>query len=297
MIDAKRLLSDGLKVNALSIDWISVTAKKDVDGGYSAHPSLHDWENWNDCNGVNGYTTGSKHTTGVRTYNNSQRLDMGKHTVYSGGALRRVEEYNGTSAYDVMDYHSQCGHSFTRIDLAVDFFNSCLEIDRFENDFMSGYADTQLKSASKVKNLTSDGYTLYIGSRKKIKKLVTVYDKAAEQGLSGDWIRVETRVMGKPATVAAETIRLDKESKGRALMGVVKSVINFPKIKEWCELADNVDKAEIGTISGEKGDVRKWLHDQCVPALVKEIILDPDFADEFNEWVRLKLIESGGYIG
>lgn len=288
------MLLSGSRVNSLSIDWISTTAKKYFKGEYYAHPSLHDWENWQECNGVNGYTTGAKHTTGVRTYSNSNRTDMGKHTVYSGGALRRVEQYNGTSAYDVLEYHSQSGHSFTRIDLAIDFFNSGLSIDRFESDFMEGKVDTRIKSASMVKSLTSDGYTLYIGSRKKIKKLVTVYDKAAERGLNGDWIRVETRVMGKPATVAAETIRMDN-SKGRALLMVVKSVIDFNCIQEWNNIMSDVNKAEIGSISSDKGDVRKWLINQCVPALAKELILEPDFADEFNDALKQKMVELGGY--
>jgi len=237
---------------------------------YATHPSLHDWENWQESNGINGYTWGSKHATGVATYFNQSRHDMGRHTVYSGGALRRVEEYNGTPALDVLNYHSNSGHSFSRLDLALDFINTGVTVEDFQNCYLNGEADTRIKSATTTKSLTHKGETLYIGSMKRKKKLVRMYDKASEQKLTGDWVRVETQIMGKPATASAKAISTS-ENYGKTAIGVMKDVCDFKTVKQWSDVTMNAEKVEIGTISSEKGDTRDWLLNQCIPALAKEV--------------------------
>lgn len=292
MIDANKLLSSGMKAKVLSIDWISTTSKfKPLSKEYSSHPSLHDWENWNECNAKMGYTVGAKHTTGVTTFSNPNRVDMGQHTIYSGSSLKRVNEYNGTDSYDILEYHRQSLHSITRLDIAVDFFNYGLTVGDFEKCFLSGNAETKIKTATKVKSLTHAGHTLYIGSQKRKKKLVRVYDKAAEQGKKGDWIRVELQIMGKPATKASDVI-VGSDSNGEGALSVLKGVIDFKSIDVWSDLMENMSKSEIGTVSGEQGDTRRWLIQQCVPALAREIVLDNIFWDEFVQAVNQRVYEN-----
>lgn len=273
-------------MNLLSIDWISCTRKKQTHRPtYTAHPSLHDWENWAECSALHGYTSGGKHTTGVRVFHSDKRVDMGYHIQYSGSALRRVEEYNGTTAMDVLDHHVDEKHHFSRLDIALDMINTGVVVDYFENAFLQQKAITRIKTAAKTQSLTHEGHTFYIGSQKRKKKLVRVYDKAAEQGLKGDWVRVETQIMGIPATVAAKTIH-DSQSKQTAMAGVMKDICDFPTIVQWSEVMENIQAVEIGSISSEKGDTRKWLIEQCVPALAKELTLDSSFWGEFCDALK-----------
>lgn len=297
MIDAKNTLLSGLKTSLISIDWISVTSKRVGKEGYTAHPSLHDWENWETCSGVNGYTSGYKHQTGVRTYASENRGDMGKHTIYSGSSLRRVQEYNGSDPYEILDYHVKAYDSITRVDFAVDFINQGAKVIDFEKAFIDGKVNTRIKSASKTESITSDGYTFYLGSLKAKKKLVRVYNKASEQGLDGDWVRVETQIMGKPATNACRQL-VKSENRGDMFIGICNDVANWESVNVWKELSESATDAEIGSISSEKGDTRKWIAEQCIPSIVKELSLDSDYAYEFfNELERQYVERNNRSIG
>lgn len=281
-----------LAVTHLSIDWISVTSKRDVFDGYTAHPSLHDWENWDYCTGVNGYTSGSKHATGVRTYSNENREDMGKHTVYSGSALKRVEEYSGCDPYEILRYHDGVRDNFSRVDFAVDFINKNVSVKDFEDELMAGRVSTRIKTVTKTESLSGDGYTLYLGSMKSKKKLVRVYNKASEQGMSGDWVRVETQIMGKPAT---EAVRLlcGASDVGGTFVGICNDVADWSSVGVWEELSENAKDAHIGSVSSEKGDTRQWLVNQCIPALAREVMLDSGFWVKFMGEFAVKLKEMG----
>lgn len=276
-----------------SIDWISITRKRMNQNNYAVHPSLHDWENWNDTNPLNGYSLGGKHTTGVMSFSNPSRLDMGFHSIYNGSALKRVEQYNGTSPFDVLSYHSSEKHNFSRLDLAIDFLNCGVCVSDFENCFMSGDADTRIKTAEKIKSLTHTGETLYIGSRKKIKKLVTVYNKASEQGLVGDWTRVEYRIMGKPATESAKIMN-DTNGNSDTVAKIANGICNFKTVDVWNEFTDNADGHDIGSISNEKGDRRNWLLDQVAKAIANELTLDIEFWYDMENAIRDAYYDKNG---
>lgn len=281
----------------MSIDWISATRKKTLEQyqmGYTAHPSLHDWENWEDDIAKLGYTSGSRHATGVRVYANDKRQDMGYHIVYSGEALRRVEDYAQILPHEILLYHVTQQHSIARLDIAIDFINTGLRVQDFINCYKRGDVQTRIKTVNVTQSLSSEGATLYIGSMKKRKKLIRIYNKAAEQNLSGDWTRLEAQIMGKPATKISKELCEGDDFKSVAI-GAIKAIADYNGIPQWDEISRNVDVIDIGSISSEKGDTRKWLIDQCVPALAKELGLDSGFLDEFNEALRRKMVELGLY--
>lgn len=255
---------------------------------YPMFPLLHDYENWYETKAKLGYTQAVKHVTGVTTMVNTDRADMGQHTIYSGKSLQRIEEMNGDNGIDVLKHHISNGHTLARIDIALDFINQGITVSDFEKAFTDGKCETRLKTASTVKSLTHAGHTFYIGSTKARKKLIRVYDKAAEQGIpNADWIRVELQLMGKPATKAG--IELVSGDPKAVLLGVLKSVVHFPTLKTWCDALADISKVKIGTQSSEKGDTRRWLEQQAIPALVKEIIMDEDYWITFSNEVFARL--------
>lgn len=249
---------------------------------YPVHPALHDWENWDDASGRNGYTAGAKHQSGVMIYQNENRVDMGTHCVYSGKTLTRINQMYNVNSMDVLKHHIESGHNIARIDIALDFFGGSLTVEDFQQSFLRGEAITKLRSASVIKSLTDRGHTFYIGSKKRRKKLVRIYDKSAEQNWDFNCIRVEVQLMGKPATkTSIEAVR--GESVGKVLLGSIKDVIDFPLITEWNTVMETSDSIQIGTEYEGVGDTKKWLEESVRMCLIRQAVLD------LNWWTQYKL--------
>lgn len=266
----------------LTIDWISATSHVQTETKeYTAHPALHDWENWQEVAGANGYTVGGKHQSGAKVYVNYQRRDMGKHIIYSGKVLQRINKMYDVDSFEILKHHIDSGHNITRIDVAVDFVGYGVKVQDFQNAFMQGHVITRLRSASMIRSLTDNGHTFYLGSRKKRKKLVRVYDKASEQGIDGDWIRVELQLMGRPATELAMRAIRDK-SITSVLIGAIIGVADFHTIPVWDLMKHDQLAIKLGSISNDKGNTQKWLLEQCLPALAKEIAIDVKFWAQFT---------------
>jgi len=280
----------------MCIDWISVTAHKSYDNFvYASYPALHDWENWRECTPKNGYKIGSQHATGVNAHVNLDRIDMGIHTIYSGGSIRRVEQMYDTTGFDILKHHVEVGHNIARVDIALDFINCGLDVQDFVNQWDNGDCVTKLRSANIVKSLDNDGYTLYIGSQKTRKKLVKIYNKGAEQGVHTDWTRVELQLMGKPATRLSKLWLEASEDKEFMLKGI-KNVVDFPMLPEWNMVFDGVIPVKIGSQSSEKGDTRDWLLNKVIPSLAREIVLDASFWTQFSYIARNEVVRLGGVI-
>jgi len=267
----------------LSIDWISATDHSTgLTPKYTAHPVLHDWENWEAVNGANGYTSGAKHQSGAKVYQNLTRLDMGKHIIYSGKTLQRVNKMYNINSVEILRHHIESGHNIARLDIAIDFFGEGVTVADFQNSFLSGQAVTKLRSASVIKSLTSAGHTFYIGSKKKRKKLVRIYDKSAEQNWDFPCVRLEVQIMGKPATkVSLQSLKSD--NMGKTLMGAIKDIIDFPMIMPFAHAMAYADDIQIGTVCDQLGDTKKWLQEAVRMCLIRQAVLD------LNWWTQYKL--------
>ncbi len=270
-------------MTTVTIDWISATAHKDMSHlHYTAHPALHDWENWDMVSGVNGYTIGSKHESGTKVYMNLERPDMGKHIIYSGKTLQRIKKMYDIEKLDVLSHHIDNGHNISRLDIARDFFGSTPTVQEFQDAFLNGSVHTKLRTGTVVQNLTGHGHTFYMGSRKARKKLVRVYDKSAEKGWDFPCTRVEVQLMGKPATKAGIAISraVDKPS---MMIACMRDVADFESVFEWNRAVIGSGNISIGTEYEGVGDTRKWLEETVRLCLAKEAVLD------WNWWVQYRL--------
>jgi len=289
----EKLQSNLSKEVSITIDWISATSHAyDRHKTYSSHPSIRDWENWRACDGRLGYDIGAKHTTGVTALSNSKRRDMGIHTIYTGKSIKRIERMYDTSGFDILKYHVESGHSIARVDIAVDFINCGLSVEEFANQWRLGNCVTRLRNCNEVRSLDNEGHTLYIGSQKKRKKLIRIYNKAVEQNVDINWVRVELQLMGRPATQLGK-LWIDSGNDNEFLLRGIKSVVNFPTVKAWSDVFEGITQVKIGSQSSEKGDTRDWLFNQVIPALAREIVLDSEFWIQFsymkdNEVERLR---------
>lgn len=273
----------------LIIDWISVTShRKKEQMTYACYPALHDWENWELSSGRNGYNEGAKHMTGAMVYRNSSRVDMGIHVVYSGKTLQKIKESFGVDASDIVEYHSLQHDNFARIDIALDIKNTDLTVQMFVDEYKEDRCITKLRTASEIKNIGSDGHTFYIGSTKKRKKLMRIYDKKAETNTSINWIRIEAQVMGKPATELTKLMYLE-ESITRVMLGALFDIADFPMIDIWKDIIDGREVVNLGASNKQSSDTRKWLDSVVFKSILKESEKDKEW---FDEYVTSLLVEA-----
>lgn len=243
---------------------------------------LTEFENWKACTPRYGYTVGSKHDSGVVKFSSKERDDMGVHIVYSGSTVSKIQEIYNMDALEILGFHLVKQDRVVRMDVAIDFINCDVKVKDFQKAFESGNCDTRLRSATVVRSITGDGHTLYIGSRKTRKKLLRIYDKAAEQNIEGDWIRVELQVMKEPATVLAYKM-FESDEPEKCIIGAIDKVCSFPTIDVWKKIISDNPQIEIGSIGRNDANTRRWLESQCVPALAREIRLDYDY------WIHFQL--------
>lgn len=264
---------------SILIDWISATDKTGR-GVAKTFPPLLSGDDWAECGGKNGYTLGQKHLTGTRVYTNQKRPDMGNHIIYSGKTLDKIGVNMGMSSVDLIKYHIDSGHTIARLDLAIDFIGYSLWVDDFVQAFEKSEAKTLLRSATLLKSLTNEGETLYIGSMKKRKNLVRIYNKGIETGMSQDWVRVELQIMGKKATLAGREVA-ETRTIEESILSLIKGVIDFPTVPVWNMLMHDQLSAKMSLSSSKATSTETWLFNQVVPSLARVIVLNTEFWGQF----------------
>lgn len=282
------------------IDWLSVTAKVKDDSVrlYSGVlPYLSD-EPYEEIKPKLGYTIARRFTAvGVIEMSNPERPDMGIHSIYSGQALARMQSA-GFNPVTILQWHVGKGHNVARIDVKLDCIDTGLDIAALASRADNGEIETQAKAITNVQSMGCSGHTLYIGSLKKRKKLLRIYDKAAELGTALDGVlsdhkRIELEVHGKPATSLAKELA-SSSNIGLQIAGAIKGYANFQSDEVWQEIFHCADAWKLGSQSAIKTDGRvDWLLKQCAPALAKELAVNPAFMALFTERVTYELEKIG----
>lgn len=260
------------------IDWLSVT---DTIGTTPTHYSIEGIDNWKQINGRLGYDKGLKHVTGVTRLSSSTRRDMGVHSIYTGKAMKRIEKDMKVTPMELLKHHLANHDNVARIDFSLDFINCGIVVNDFVDAWYAGNVITRAKSATYVKSITHAGSTFYVGSQKKRKKLLRVYDKGAEQGMSDvDWLRVELQIMGKPATTAGKGL-VSSVDKPTYIAQAIAGYADFRTILPFQRAKNGDETIEIGSISSNKGDTRDWLENSVIPSLAREIVADSEYWVQF----------------
>lgn len=264
----------------IHIDWISVTDKHPDPHLSSAHSILSD-NGWKKTNAKNGYTLGQKHVTTVTEYKNLDRPDMGNHVIYSSKSLDRMLHMYDISGCELLQHHISEGHNVARLDLAIDFKGFGVTVGDFVDCFNRGAVKTKLRTATVISSLTGGGDTFYLGSMKKRKNLVRVYDKGKEQGTGDDWVRVELQIMGKKATSTGKIVSSSDDIESE-IIGIIKGVVDFQGVSVWDLLTHDQLQVSMESESKKQGDTERWLMTQVIPALGRTVVLNIDFWIQFQ---------------
>lgn len=222
----------------------------------------------------NGYKTAYRNGYGALCQWNDERPEMRVFTQYSGKTLARYIDA-GRYPHEILQLHAIKDDSrLTRIDLAFDLHNTAFNICERYRELKAGNVRCATSKANLIVGVEG-GTTLYIGSRQS-DKFLRIYDKAAEQQVPGDWMRVELEIKGD---TAHEIGRLYSTADGNTLAKMAKGLLwNMVQFDDaiWKHLC--CESVPTGfTISHKKADnLLSWLADQVAPAIGSYIMKGGD---------------------
>lgn len=163
---------------------------------------------------------------------------------------------------------------FTRIDLAIDLRDGEADPYDLHDAFTTGRVKTHVRECQRTDQHTRyavrKGATVYLGSRTS-ERYLRCYDKAAEQGVEGDWTRLELELKRAQACRAVKGL-LDSTTAAtaaRMLREYIQTDI------AWLEttLDELEDPAlDIPPAPRHEGDRQLWLHEQAGPAVVQALL-------------------------
>lgn len=179
----------------------------------------------------------------------------------------------------------------TRADIAVDLIWSGLKVSDFAEEYKQEYGSNGAKSWSFIKGKSGD--TCYIGSRTS-ERMLRFYDKAGEQNIPIDWLRVELECKGAYAHHIVETYLHDY----RAVVTAIAEFVGLP-----ASLLTSVLRAIATGVAAERllkpavvSDRVKWLSGQVLQSFTKLCLEDYQSASDVLLKYQQTWIASGLWI-
>lgn len=248
------------------IDWLSVTIPVGVELDYPQELSSVSV----DTRAFNNYTAARRYSDGRIEMINPDRPDMGVHVIFSGAAMAECRAA-GLSDMDIVGWAVKRG-KVSRIDIAVDVYNTVVDFDKLEGDITNKNMVTVARKAWRTKSIGEAGDTIYIGTKGKTQ--MCIYDKAALNKSDGTWTRIEMRYRSKKAHPAARKFVSDGKYKP-----LLKGFADFPSVQWWNEVMQG--EAEKIKADSPDSDTWRWLIKSAAPSLAREYLDRPERLHDF----------------
>jgi hypothetical protein len=228
--------------------------------------------------GLLGYKISRRFKDGRIELYSPDRPDMGVHLIMSSQAIQN----NAGIGVTELKIFKESKAVIRRIDFARDIFNSPLSFGVLLAQIQKGKATTKARQFPAHQANGKEGRTQYIG-KKSSDCYCRIYDKAYEQGIEGQWHRIEVVFQDDKAEPAAQAFLT-----GSSVPSLLKSVIDFPAYPKWGAVLSpsTPSKISVGRITG---NTREWLLNLVAPSMARELFLDDDdtFLIEWLTKVRL----------
>lgn len=278
---------------AFVIDWFSVTFDPYEGKRFAGKLGYMKWAADVECVPPRGYNKARKLETGAVIAWHTTRNDMGVHVQLSGSALRWYHE-KSADWHTIMTWAKELGGRASRVDLAIDIFDSGLQQTDLCKPNLRAYKGKGRTPRFLPVGDQETGWTHYVGSRTSTKYL-RIYDKAREQKLeNGDYIRVELECKAEIArAILWEFPALSRQDCIPMAQTLIRSVADFNN-DVWQAALGSVDMALTASQTRER-DTLGWLVKICAPALAKQIALKPneDVMGQFATALRGELQQRG----
>lgn len=217
------------------------------------------------------------------SYNNAMAID--NVTVYwhsERPEMRILLEMTGQdlSAYrvavgsdrDLLRKLIVMGARFTRLDFAVDFFDTEGSVSDFAAKWRTPALKTKARSMTHITGQSQNedtGETVYLGSRTST-RMIRVYHKGKQAKTNLDWIRVELEWKAERAIQMASDMR----DNGVKLAGLshLRDFVEATKF-EWFETVfdESYELVNIDTIGRPQTSRERWVWEVVLPAVAKEL--------------------------
>lgn len=221
-----------------------------------------------------GYTAAKGYESGAVVMWNSERPEMGYHLILSGAALNHLAG-TGQDSLEVLKYIAKMEGRVSRLDLAIDVFDSGLTPDD-----LSKRNRKPVKGKGRTPKYTlvgdaEDGWTIYIGSRSS-EKFLRIYHKGLEQNeKDNDWLRIELECKSSFAHyLGAQLANATVEQAYDMASQLTRAMVDFPH-QNW-QRSLSSRSVHIALPKKPKTDTLKWLLDVCAPSLARLIASKPN---------------------
>jgi len=270
----------------VSCDWISVTYHSDT----APEPALlGDIDT--EIRPIRGYTGGIRYASGICEYISSDER-MGTHYTITGQSFVRLQDMFGS--FDVLSSVVASGGNLSRLDLAIDIYDSGIDLSTLYDHIISGDAQTRSRTFAMVSNHDKEGISgqgIYVGSRKNRSKLLCVYDKALELDLSRyraqptDHKRAELRLYSQYAKKTAPYIT-DADDPKSYCVGILNGFFKCDAYAAWSDaLGSDIHSMPARNLPG--GNTEHWLLFTVAKNIAKQLITGGDeFATRMNASIQ-----------
>lgn len=174
------------------------------------------------------------------------------------------------------------GSNVSRLDIACDDRDSALDIDLIADKAQSNEVNSRLKKRDIHRSwdgVSSSGTTVYFGASSSSFR-IRIYDKAAEQGVQGHWVRCEMVFRGKNSLSFFQQLS-DGRPVGELSAQVLNDKIQFIErddsnisrcsvCKWWSDFVDTILSLHLVSrpeLVHSVSRIRSWLVDQVAPSM------------------------------
>jgi len=175
--------------------------------------------------------------------------------------------------------------NISRVDISLDIKNY-ISFDKVLREVKAGKMVSKSKKVRIVQGfenvkdgLVGNGGTIYVGSGKS-DRMVRIYDKGAEQGVEGDWVRFEMQLRNESAMLSLDEVMVSPAVFVEKSLGLLLSMVDFRKrdnenisrrsrLKWYEKLMSGIDKVKLifekNLMTVER--VVEWVEKQVAPSL------------------------------
>lgn len=223
--------------------------------------------------GLRGYNGGMTASFG-RLFWHSRNRQQHIGVIFTGDDMR--------AAISVLLPHRQMvswalsrAKKITRLDVAVDVRDPRADPTDVLHLWKRGDVGTPARQVSEAATYVNDPVrgivktpTVYVGTRDS-ERMVRVYDKAGQLGISGTWVRVELQARDEQAMALARAIR--NVGVPDAARAAIRGYCNIPKLA-WYTEALTGPAVELDKVERKETNTDRWLREVALPALQKRAI-------------------------
>jgi len=212
---------------------------------------------------------------------------QGEMLVLSGSKLDSIRREMGLSDLEILKRVT--AEKCTRIDFAVDVFESNLTAIGLETLWVQGQLKTKTKQGTLIRDTKGiRGDTFYLGSLETRQKLFRGYEKSKKEQDFLDRFRLELQLGKEGGAIQAHKALLSVDDTAPYIVGSLRSFLSPVKGTEM----DSILSAEqVKAVVGRKEDsnTQKWLLGMVTESIIKESYKDPEFFSKFMDNLLLKM--------